>query len=105
MARVPAQTPDPLHPGAGQLRPELCIMQATREPMLRWLAACLNSNKERDKLQPDIAVAAPHGFSLNVLAVLLHASQPFLQDHSIAWGKLDPRCDPFLWDSWGFLDV
>ena len=80
-------------------------MQATREPMLRWLAACLNSNKERDKLQPDIAVAAPHGFSLNVLAVLLHASQPFLQDHSIAWGKLDPRCDPFLWDFWGFLDV
>ena len=59
--------------------------------MLQFLAACLNSNKERDKLQPDVRVAASHGFMVNLLAVLLHACQPFLQDHSIAWGKLDPK--------------
>ena len=57
--------------------------------MMRFLAACLDSNKERAKMQMDPRLAAASGFSLNLFAVLLHACEPFLADHSKAWGKLD----------------
>ena len=75
-----------------------CV-QATREPMMRFLAACLDSNKERAKMQMDPRLAAASGFSLNLFAVLLHACEPFLADHAKAWGKLDAGCGPCCWVS------
>lgn len=89
---------------AGQLRQQLHSLlmlflknQDTREAALAWLAAALNSNLERTKMQPNPAKSATDGFMLNVAGVLLRLCEPFVDPLSgKAWGKLDTRyvCDP-----------
>lgn len=66
--------------------------QDTREAALGWLAAALNANLERCKMQPDPAKSASDGFMVNLAGVLLRVCEPFLDPLSgKAWGKLDPR--------------
>lgn len=71
--------------------------QETREAMLAWLAAALNSNGERIKMRPNAAKACTDGFAINLAGVLLKLCEPFVDPLSgKAWGKLDVRytCDP-----------
>lgn len=71
--------------------------QDTREAALSWLAAALNSNGERLKMQPNPALACTDGFALNLAGVLLRLCEPFVDPLAgKAWGKLDVRyaCDP-----------
>ncbi len=67
--------------------------QDTREPMLRWLAAALETNAERSKTIVSEEVAAPDGFFANLNSVLLTLCQPFLEPSSdLAWRRIDVRC-------------
>ncbi|PRW05883.1 putative ubiquitin conjugation factor E4 [Chlorella sorokiniana] len=69
----------------------------TREAMLNWLAAALDSNLERTKMRPDPKKMSTDGFALNLALVLLRCCDPFVDPASgKAWGKLDVRyaCDP-----------
>ena len=67
--------------------------QDTREPMLRWLAAALETNAERSKTIVSEQVAAPDGFFANLNSVLLALCQPFLEPSSdLAWRRIDVRC-------------
>ncbi len=45
------------------------LLQDTREAAVAWLAAALNSNLERTKMQPNPAKMATDGFMLNVAGV------------------------------------
>ena len=67
--------------------------QDTREPMMAWFAAALESNSERNKTIVNEKVAAPDGFFANLNAVLLALCQPFLEPSSdLAWRRIDVRC-------------
>ena len=69
--------------------------QDTREPMLMWLAAALESNAERGKTIVNEQLAAPDGFFANLNSVLLALCQPFLQPSlDLAWRRIDVRCGP-----------
>ena len=69
----------------------MCL-QATREAMLKWIALALDSNNEHGKIKPNLSVAAPRGFMLNLVSVMLRICDPFLEPSSgKAWGKLDSR--------------
>jgi ubiquitin conjugation factor E4 B len=64
----------------------------TKEAMLNWLAAVLESNIERAKMHPNIKKAATDGFMVNIAAVMLKLSEPFMDPGSgKAWNKLDAR--------------
>lgn len=67
------------------------LVQDTRGAMLDWLANAIESNaKERSKMKMDPREAAPHGFFINLDAVLLQMCEPFLDPLSgKAWGKVD----------------
>ena len=74
---------------------EVCMLfrQDTREPMLRWLAAALETNAERSKTIVSEELAAPDGFFANLNSVLLALCQPFLEPSSdLAWRRIDVRC-------------
>ena len=60
-----------LHPIASYCHYPLPLSQDTREAMLGWLAAALNSNLERAKMRPDPRKSATDGFVLNLAAVRL----------------------------------
>ncbi len=69
-----------------------CNWQATREPMLKFIALALEANQEHTKEMPDVSLAAPRGMMLNLSAVLLKVCEPFLDPATgKAWGKLDSR--------------
>ena len=59
--------------------------------MLDWIANAIELNaKERSKMKMDPREAAPHGFFVNLNAVLLQMCEPFLEPLSgKAWGKVD----------------
>lgn len=84
---------------AGQLRRSLhAITMAflqnkdTRDSMLSWLAAVLDSNSERDKMRPDMKKAGTDGFMLNVAGVMLQLCEPFMDPLTgKAWPRLDAR--------------
>ena len=60
--------------------------------MLKWIALALESNNEHGKMSPNLEIAAPRGFMLNLVAVMLRICDPFLEPSSgKAWGKLDSR--------------
>lgn len=64
----------------------------TKEAMLNWLAAVLESNIERAKMHPNVKKAATDGFMVNIAAVMLKLSEPFMDPGSgKAWSKLDAR--------------
>jgi hypothetical protein len=58
-----------LHPVASYCHYPPPVSQDTREAMLGWLAAALNSNLERAKMRPDPRKSATDGFVLNLAAV------------------------------------
>lgn len=80
------------NPAASALQQSTWVdVQETRAAMLDWIADAIESNaKERSKMKMDIQEAAPHGFFVNLNAVLLQMCEPFLDPLSgKAWGKLD----------------
>jgi hypothetical protein len=60
-----------------------------RERMLDWFAAVVERNKERGKMQVDTLVIASDGFMLNVSAVLLNLSEPFMDPYGPKLGTID----------------
>jgi hypothetical protein len=64
----------------------------TREAMLQWLGLVLEGNLERAKMQANLAVAASHGFFLNLCAVMLKLCGPFMDPSSqLFWKRVDVR--------------
>ncbi len=58
--------------------------------MLAWLAAALELNAERGKMQMRIEKASSHGFAVNLSGVLMRLCDPFVDPlQGKAWGKLD----------------
>lgn len=66
--------------------------RGTREAMLGWLGGVLEGNGERAKMRSNLAVAASHGFFLNLDAVMLKLCGPFLDPSSdVFWKRVDVR--------------
>ncbi len=67
----------------------LFCKQDTRERMLAWLFAAVESNAERAKTMPDVRLAAPDGFFMNLAAVCIKLCQPFIQPSAKTWARID----------------
>ena len=59
---------------------------------MQWLGAVLEGNQERAKMQANLAVAASHGFFLNLNAVMLKLCGPFMDPSSeLFWKRVDVK--------------
>ena len=68
-------------------------MQDAREPMVRWLAAAVESSAGRAKMGRNIRQLPSDAFCLTLNAVLLKLCDPFVDPSANkAWSKLDIRC-------------
>ncbi|CAG9460858.1 unnamed protein product [Pedinophyceae sp. YPF-701] len=65
--------------------------KGARGAVLRWVAACLDANRERNKMSPNLRKASGTGFALNMTALMLSLAGPFLDAGA---GKAFQHVDP-----------
>jgi ubiquitin conjugation factor E4 B len=63
----------------------------TREAVVRWLAAGVNANAGRSKIQHQPLACASHGGAANLSAVALRLAAPFADPGSRKFMKIDPN--------------
>ncbi|CAO2820573.1 unnamed protein product [Amaranthus hypochondriacus] len=71
----------------------LCLLKKpdTRENALQFLAAVINSNSSRARLQIDPLTCASSGMFVNLSAVMLRLCEPFLDANLSKRDKIDPN--------------
>ncbi|KAA8547943.1 hypothetical protein F0562_004372 [Nyssa sinensis] len=71
----------------------LCLLKKTdtRENVLEYIAEVINKNSSRAHIQVDPLSCASSGMFVNLSAVMLRLSEPFLDANLTKRGKIDPK--------------
>uniref|UniRef100_A0A6B2KXF9 RING-type E3 ubiquitin transferase n=1 Tax=Arcella intermedia TaxID=1963864 RepID=A0A6B2KXF9_9EUKA len=74
---------------AGIISNMIKSVKEAREPFVEWVAAALNRNKNRMKMNTDLNTVAAPGFMLNLSSLLLHLCTPFIDAKYSRTGSVD----------------
>lgn len=80
-----------LHEGLHEVFLALLRKPDTRERTLEFIAAVIDANAGRSKMQADMQTVASHGFFHNLGAVMLKLCEPFLDPSSNKRERIDPN--------------
>jgi len=68
-----------------------CNGRDSRDRVLDWVASVLNRNRDRLKMNIDTITICSSGFMVNLTAVLLQLSEPFIDTRFSKIGSIDPE--------------